>query len=111
MLDHIECPQCHKKGTPNLWHFRPFLLGKLRYMKTQHICRFCGVSMYETGGKINPLGWIALFFVGYLLFVLFVQTVLPNLELDFGKIRRSAIGTVSLGLIVYGIYKVIKRFR
>lgn len=27
-------------------------------MRTQHICPFCGAVMYESGGQLNPLGWI-----------------------------------------------------
>jgi hypothetical protein len=30
-----------------------------RYLAIQHICPFCGVVMYESGGQITPLGWVA----------------------------------------------------
>lgn len=43
----VECPGCRRSVTPRLW-----LTGGdvLTYMTTQHLCPYCGVVMYETGG-------------------------------------------------------------
>jgi hypothetical protein len=45
--EHIECPGCRRAVIPRLW----FTGGDyMSYIKTQHVCPFCGVVMYETGG-------------------------------------------------------------
>ena len=43
----IKCPHCGRSVVPHLW-----LTGGdfLTYKRTQHLCPFCGVVMYETGG-------------------------------------------------------------
>jgi hypothetical protein len=42
-----KCPGCQRAVIPRLW----FIGGDyMSYMKTQHICPFCGIVMYETGG-------------------------------------------------------------
>ena len=43
----IRCPHCGRAVVPRLW-----LTGGdfLTYKLTQHLCPFCGVVMYETGG-------------------------------------------------------------
>lgn len=50
----IQCPHCGRAVVPRLW-----LTGGdfLTYMRTQHLCPYCGVVMYETGGtyKRGPL--------------------------------------------------------
>lgn len=50
----IKCPHCGRSVVPRLW-----LTGGdfLTYIRTQHLCPFCGVVMYETGGtyKRGPL--------------------------------------------------------
>jgi hypothetical protein len=52
----IDCNNCGRNVVPRLWHYeRPFFEGAA-YMRTQHICPFCGVCMYETGGELNGLG-------------------------------------------------------
>lgn len=45
--EHIQCQNCDRAVVPRLW-----LIGGdfLTYMTTQHLCPFCGVVMYETGG-------------------------------------------------------------
>ncbi|MBV9925641.1 MAG: hypothetical protein JOZ96_11540 [Acidobacteria bacterium] len=47
-------------------------------MKTQHLCPFCGVVMYETGGGVRRGCWmllavIGLLFVAQLAFILFFR--------------------------------------
>jgi DNA-directed RNA polymerase subunit RPC12/RpoP len=43
----VECPNCKRVVMPRLW-----LTGSdfLKYKTTQHLCPYCGVVMYETGG-------------------------------------------------------------
>lgn len=45
--ERIECPNCRREVVPRLW-----LTGGdfLTYKTTQHLCPYCGVVMYETGG-------------------------------------------------------------
>jgi predicted RNA-binding Zn-ribbon protein involved in translation (DUF1610 family) len=45
--DRVECPGCGRAVVPRLW-----LTGGdfLTYKTTQHLCPYCGVVMYETGG-------------------------------------------------------------
>ena len=52
----IECNNCGERVIPRLWFYEPPFLGGGGYMRTQHICSYCGVCMYETGGDLNPLG-------------------------------------------------------
>lgn len=56
----ITCPSCQRDCVPRLWHYRP-ALSDLRYMKTQHICPFCGAVMFETGGQLSPKGFFAVY--------------------------------------------------
>jgi hypothetical protein len=56
MEEHIECPSCKRAVVPRLW----FNGGDfMSYMKTQHICPFCGIVMYETGGGYKRVPVIA----------------------------------------------------
>ena len=52
----IECSNCGERVIPRLWFYEPPFLGGGGYMRTQHICCYCGVCMYETGGGLNPVG-------------------------------------------------------
>ncbi len=45
----VTCPNCGRRIIPRLWHRRV----AFSYMRTQHICPFCGVCMYTTGGQLN----------------------------------------------------------
>lgn len=47
----VECPSCRRAVVPRLW-----LTGErnpVAYRKAQHLCPYCGVIMYETGGGVN----------------------------------------------------------
>lgn len=52
----IKCPHCDRAVVPRLW-----LTGGdfLTYIRTQHLCPFCGVVMYETGGTYKRVPLIA----------------------------------------------------
>lgn len=45
--ERVRCPHCSRAVVPRLW-----LTGGdfLTYKTTQHLCPYCGVVMYETGG-------------------------------------------------------------
>lgn len=99
-MDTIECPYCHKNSTPHLWHYRPFP-GPARYTKTQHICRFCGVVMYESGGGIRPIGWI------YALFLLILLTPIAAL-VPGGAALSAVFGLLQLGLMLFVGYLLVR---
>ncbi|NNM67797.1 MAG: hypothetical protein HKM06_07295 [Spirochaetales bacterium] len=56
-MDTVRCPNCQKNVVPKLTWYRPSP-EILRKTATQHICPFCGVVMYETGGGGNLLAKI-----------------------------------------------------
>ena len=65
-MDKVQCKNCGKSSVPRLWSYQPFLsdifIIPMRYVKTQHICPFCGVCMYETGGELNVVGKVLVYF-------------------------------------------------
>lgn len=73
-MDKVQCDHCGKCSVPRLWSYRPFLsdifIIPMRYLRTQHICPFCGVCMYETGGELTLAGKIFVFFIAIPLFIL-----------------------------------------
>jgi hypothetical protein len=52
----IECNNCGERVIPRLWFYESSFLGGGGYLRAQHICCYCGVCMYETGGGLNSLG-------------------------------------------------------
>lgn len=62
----VECRQCGRVVVPRLW---PVGGGFLRYVKMQHLCPYCGVVMYETGGTYKRGPVIATIIVACLLLV------------------------------------------
>lgn len=73
--ERIKCPTCARQVVPRLWHYGG---GRLTYMKTQHLCPFCGGVMYETGGGVRRGCWMllavfGLLFVAQLAFILFFR--------------------------------------
>ena len=71
-MDAITCNSCNRSVVPRLWHYQLWtdrLLANrffnVEYMKTQHICRLCGVTMFETGGGLTLPGKIVAGFVLY----------------------------------------------
>lgn len=54
--ENIKCPGCKRAVVPRLW----FTGGDyMSYIKTQHVCPYCGVVMYETGGGYKRAAVIA----------------------------------------------------
>lgn len=50
MDERVDCKNCGKKSTPRLWHIKG---GFFRRKRIQHICPYCGVVMYQTGGGVG----------------------------------------------------------
>jgi hypothetical protein len=76
--DGIVCPSCQREVVPRLWHYGG---GTLTYMTTQHMCPYCGVVMYETGGNVRQgcrqtLMLFTLVFVALCLLLLLGQLVI-----------------------------------
>lgn len=54
--ERIECPGCKRAVIPRLW----FVGGDyMSYVTTQHVCPYCGMVMYETGGGYKRRAVIA----------------------------------------------------
>jgi len=70
--ERIGCPKCARQVLPRLWHHAG---GRVTYMKTQHLCPFCGVVMYETGGRLRRGCWVLIAIFG-LLFVAQLAVIL-----------------------------------
>lgn len=69
--NNIECPRCGRRVVPRLWHYGG---SALSYMKIQHLCPFCGVAMYESGGGVKwgcLLPLLLIPFIGGLIFIIF----------------------------------------
>jgi hypothetical protein len=83
-MDRIPCNSCDKRVVPRLWHYRPFLAQiyvlPIRYMKTQHLCPFCGSCMYETGGEVTTIG--KLVFALVVIPFTFLLVFFPNAKVD-----------------------------
>lgn len=47
----VECPGCRRAVVPRLLFINE--RNVVAYRKTQHICPYCGVIMYQTGGGVN----------------------------------------------------------
>ena len=66
-MEKVPCKSCGKSCIPKLWHYAPFFSSlsiiSVRYMKTQHLCPYCGDVMYESGGGLTFLGKVLIFFV------------------------------------------------
>ena len=68
MEDKITCNHCHKSTTPRLWHIKG---NFFRRKKIQHICPFCGQTMYETGGGVGGgiiLTGVAMLYFSFMIF-------------------------------------------
>lgn len=105
-MDTIECAHCNRQCVPRLWHYRPFL-GALRYLKTQHMCPFCGSVMYETGGYLTPIGLFCILLFGG---VLGCIALAMNVT-DFNIVSAVAtfLGIGVWAAIFYGLYRFVKR--
>jgi ribosomal protein S27E len=59
----IECSSCGADVVPRLVHHDVNnIFGNRR---SEHICPICGITMYETGGGLSPLGkvWMSILLV------------------------------------------------
>lgn len=74
----VTCQGCGRSVVPRLWHYGG---GKFTYLTTQHMCPFCGVVMYETGGGVRrgclqALALFSIVFVTLCLLLLLSQLVI-----------------------------------
>jgi hypothetical protein len=80
--DGVVCPGCQREVMPRLWHYD---CGSLTYMKTQHLCPFCGVVMYETGGGVRRGFRQALVVFSIIFAALCVLLLLSQLVIKFNR--------------------------
>jgi hypothetical protein len=72
------------------------------------MCPFCGSVMYETGGRVTPLGWFGIILFGGLLGCAVVAINAPGFDV-VGAIA-VLIGLMVWAGIFYGLYRFVKRF-
>jgi hypothetical protein len=106
-MDTVECQHCHKHCVPRLWHYRP-VFGEIRYRKTQHICPFCGATMYETGGEVPRFFWVILAAVATFLVYAF-WPALQSLQFRSFDLFAFIMSAAIWGGIGYGIYRLCRR--
>lgn len=78
----IVCPDCRREVVPRLWHYGG---GTVTYMTTQHMCPFCGVVMYETGGGIRKGCHQAVVLFSLVFVALCLLLLLSQLVIDFNR--------------------------
>lgn len=47
----VRCPACGRSVVPRLWLKNE--RSVVMYRTSQHLCPYCGVVMYESGGGVN----------------------------------------------------------
>ena len=47
----VQCPGCQRSAVPRLL-FKG-VRNPIAYRKAEHVCPYCGVIMYETGGGVS----------------------------------------------------------
>lgn len=72
-------------------------------MSTQHLCPFCGAVMYQTGGKLNFLGWVVSILAGTIFGVGFIAHLFKSQ--DFGEVLVGLGSLAFWGFIAYQLYK------
>jgi ribosomal protein S27E len=80
--DRIPCRGCGRNIVPRLWHYGG---GRLSYATTQHLCPFCGVVLYETGGGVRWGCVIILLLFTLPFIVLFVFTFAREVTKEFSR--------------------------
>lgn len=80
--DRIACRNCRRNIVPRLWHYGG---GRLSYATTQHLCPFCGVLLYETGGGVRWGCLIILLLFTSPFIVLFIVTLVRELAKELSR--------------------------
>lgn len=80
--DRIACAGCGRRIVPRLWHYGG---GRLTYVRTQHMCPFCGAVLYETGGGLRRGCLVGLAVFALLFVTLFALIVLIQLAHEFAR--------------------------
>jgi hypothetical protein len=74
--ERLSCAGCGRKIIPRLWHYGG---GRLTYIRTQHMCPFCGIVLHETGGGVRWGCLIALLLIASPFIVLSALAVLREI--------------------------------
>lgn len=107
-MDTIQCRHCQRHSVPHLWHYRPFFAA-FRYMKIQHICRFCGVVMYESGGGPTLLGKCLLGVFTLIFGLIFLSQEFHHV--NFAQVFFVIVlGAFNIGFWGFVIYKIVRVF-
>lgn len=80
--ERIACTACGRRIVPRLWHYGG---GSFTYMRTQHLCPFCGVVLYETGGGVRRGCLLALAAFALLFFMLAALIISIQLAHRLGR--------------------------
>jgi ribosomal protein S27E len=80
--DHIVCTRCGRRIVPRLWHYGG---GRLTHTTTQHLCPFCGVVLYETGGGVRWGCVLILFLLAWPFILSFIYTVVQTIGQKPGR--------------------------
>lgn len=73
--DRVQCDKCGKRCVPRLWHNRggSDWISLMFNDSIEHICPFCGVLMYTSGGGVSWVGKATLCGVPVFLFLLVIS--------------------------------------
>ena len=107
----VTCKGCSKTVVPRLWH--EDMNSIIFYRKNQHICPICGITMYETGGGLTPIGYIASLFLGWVTFFILIKDMLnisPNSSAYLSAFLCLIIFSshVCKSILGYGLVKLIR---
>lgn len=72
--ERISCPKCNKKSVPRLWRRGSVFTKK----KTDHLCPFCGATMYTTGGGLSAISVLLLLIIGSPLIMGGLSVLIPK---------------------------------
>jgi ribosomal protein S27E len=106
--ERVSCPKCSKKSVPRLWH-RAAIFTK---MKTDHLCPYCGVAMYTTGGGLSIISKLFLFFVAIsMLGSLLLVTMEPAkmYQISEGDLRFSKEQVEKYNIEIHALEESIKK--
>jgi ribosomal protein S27AE len=80
--DRITCTRCGRRIVPRLWHYGG---GWLFHTTTQHLCPFCGVVLYETGGGVRWGCLLLLLALAWPFILSFIYAAVKTLEQKPGR--------------------------
>lgn len=87
----VKCNNCQSYVIPRLIHHQHHA-NLVVSRKTEHVCPFCGDTMYETGGKLTGIGKVWTYFI-LLVMALYLIS-------NFNKTNSNILYYIAIGLIV-----------